>query len=83
MRFIYVLLPGGEAAIREPWRMAVSYLAHHSGREFLKPGFPKPDTPFVRQLNRPKVDTLLRMMEQGVNSPLTSVAGVCSMPSPR
>jgi hypothetical protein len=55
--------------------MAVSYLMHHFGRECLKPGFLKPDIPFVRQLNRPKVDTLLRMMEQGVNSPLTSSCG--------
>jgi hydrogenase maturation protein HypF len=68
--FEYVPLPGGERAIREPWRMAVSYLAHHFGRDFLKH-----DVSFVRQLNRPKVDVLLRMMEQGVNSPLTSSCG--------
>jgi hydrogenase maturation protein HypF len=68
--FEYVPLPGGAAAIREPWRMAVSYLAHHFGREFLKL-----DIPFVRQLNQVKVDLLLRMMEQGVNSPLTSSCG--------
>ena len=68
--FEYVPLPGGAAAIREPWRMAVSCLAHHFGREFLKL-----DIPFVRQLNQVKADLLLRMMEQGVNSPLTSSCG--------
>jgi hypothetical protein len=40
----------------------VSYLAHHFGGGFLKL-----DIPFVRQLKRPKVDLLLRVMEQGVN----------------
>jgi len=50
--------------------MAVSYLAQHFGREFLKL-----DIPFIRALDRRKVDFLLRMMEQGVNSPLTSSCG--------
>ena len=66
----YVPLPGGARAIREPWRMAVSYLAHYFGRDFLNSSIP-----FVRQLDRNKAETLIRMVEQGINSPLTSSCG--------
>jgi hydrogenase maturation protein HypF len=50
--------------------MAVSYLVHHFGRDFLE--LP---VPFVRSLDRSKADLALRMMERGVNSPLTSSCG--------
>lgn len=68
--FDYVPLPGGAAAIREPWRMAASYLMHYFGREFLK--FP---IPFVEQLNSQKTALLLQMVERKFNSPLTSSCG--------
>jgi hydrogenase maturation protein HypF len=68
--FAYVPMPGGTAAIREPWRMAVSYLAHDFGPKFLKL-----DIPFVRGLDRGKAETILRMIERRVNSPLTSSCG--------
>ncbi|MGH9678669.1 MAG: carbamoyltransferase HypF, partial [Candidatus Acidiferrales bacterium] len=68
--FAYVPMPGGAAAIREPWRMAVSYLAVHFGTEFLAR-----DIPFARELDRKKTETILRMIERGVNSPLTSSCG--------
>ena len=66
----YVKLPGGAAAIREPWRMAVSYLAHHFGSECA--GM---DIPFLRALDPRKLKLVLNMMKRGVNSPLTSSCG--------
>jgi hydrogenase maturation protein HypF len=68
--FDYVPMPGGEAAVREPWRMAVSYLFHHFGPEFLDFRIP-----FVRELDRTKVDVLFQMIAKGVNSPQTSSCG--------
>jgi hydrogenase maturation protein HypF len=68
--FAYVPMPGGNAAIHEPWRMAVSYLAQHFGRSFLEL-----DIPFTRQLDSRRVEVALRMMEREVNSPLTSSCG--------
>jgi hydrogenase maturation protein HypF len=66
----YIPLPGSSSAIREPWRMAVSYLAHYFGDEFLKL-----DIPFVHTLDRKKTELLLKMMHRRVNSPLTSSCG--------
>ncbi|MDR3677621.1 MAG: carbamoyltransferase HypF [Acidobacteriota bacterium] len=66
----YIPMPGGTAAIVEPRRMAISYLFHHFGRELLAL-----DIPFVRGLNRRRTETLLEVIERGVNSPLTSSTG--------
>ena len=66
----YVPLPGGEAAIRQPWRMAISYLQHCFGREFLKWNLP-----LVDQVSRKRVELLLQIIEGKVNCPLTSSCG--------
>jgi hydrogenase maturation protein HypF len=66
----YVPMPGGTAAIHEPWRMAVSYLAHHFGREFLKLKLP-----FLERFDRRTIDVLLQLMDRRVNCPLTSSCG--------
>ena len=65
----YVPLPGGEAAIREPWRMAVSYLVRHFGCDFVR------NLPLVADVPAKNLNVLFQMMEQGINSPLTSSCG--------
>jgi hydrogenase maturation protein HypF len=63
----YVPMPGGTAAIREPWRMAAVYLdAAFVGAV--------PDVGVVRR-NGAAWDPVLRMIRTGVNSPRTSSAG--------
>ena len=58
-------LPGGEAAIKEPWRSALSYLYQTFSREI-------PALPFLE--NRP-VKLILEVIDKGINSPLTSSCG--------
>ena len=65
----YVPLPGGEAAIREPWRMAVSYLVRHFGCDFVR------NLPLVKDIPPKNLNVVFGMMEQGINSPLTSSCG--------
>src|SRR5439155_24265042 len=62
-----VPLPGGEQAVRQPWRMEAVYLQQAYGDAFLEL-----DIPFVRQLNRPRWHTLTQMIARGINSPPTS-----------
>jgi hydrogenase maturation protein HypF len=50
--------------------MAVSYLVHHFGREFLNCNIP-----FVRELDRPTTGILLQIAENHIHSPLTSSCG--------
>ena len=68
--FEYLPLPGGVAAIHEPWRMAVSYLVHHFGRDFTQMKLP-----FLKEISDSKLQLVLRMLDRRVNSPLTSSCG--------
>jgi hydrogenase maturation protein HypF len=66
----YVPLPGGEQAVRQPWRMAAVYLARAYGDAFLEL-----DIPFVHQLDRSKWHVLAQMIARGINSLPTSSLG--------
>jgi hydrogenase maturation protein HypF len=61
----YVGLPGGEQAIRQPWRLAVAHLAD-AGAECPS---------LAARLNRAEVRLVRQMLEKRVNAPWTSSAG--------
>ncbi|MQA13532.1 MAG: carbamoyltransferase HypF [Pseudonocardiaceae bacterium] len=61
-------MPGGTAAIRQPWRMAAAYLDASFG------GDPPADLPVLAR-NTADWDTVVTMGRRGVNAPLTSSAG--------
>ncbi|MCF7823573.1 MAG: carbamoyltransferase HypF [Candidatus Marinimicrobia bacterium] len=58
-------LPGGEAAIKAPWRTGLSYLHHRYGRNL-------PDIP---ALAGRELSPIIEMIETNINSPLTSSCG--------
>ncbi|MBI3932057.1 MAG: carbamoyltransferase HypF [Acidobacteria bacterium] len=65
-----VPLPGGAAAIREPWRMAVAWLWRHYGRRFLDWRLPG-----LEKVGRRALETALALTERGLLSPRTSSCG--------
>jgi len=68
--FELVPMPGGDAAVREPWRMAAALLKTAYGDAMATL-----DLAFVRRLDPAAWRTLSRAIDRGLNAPLTSSAG--------
>ncbi len=66
----YIPMPGAAAAIKEPWRMGISYLHHALGKNFYNSGIP-----FLQKADKKKVQILINMISAKINSPLTSGMG--------
>ena len=65
-----VPMPGSSAAIKAPWRMALSYLRATFGENL-----PELDLPLLKKIEPQKVDIIVQMMEKNINCPQTSSLG--------
>ncbi|MBN1316324.1 MAG: carbamoyltransferase HypF [Anaerolineales bacterium] len=63
----YLPLPGGEGAIRRPYRIAMAYLQTLLGE--------MPDLPFMANISQEERRIIYQQVERGLNTPLTSSCG--------
>ncbi|MEG1617201.1 MAG: carbamoyltransferase HypF [Bacteroidales bacterium] len=64
--FPYVALPGGDMAVKQPWRSAIAYLDHY--------GHSVPEKLLARY-GEQKQEMILKMVHQDINAPLSCGAG--------
>ena len=68
--FRYIALAGGDTAVREPWRLALSYLLDTFGAQL-----DSIDLPLLRRVAPNKIATVRSMIERGINTVATSACG--------
>jgi len=71
----YVPMPGGEQAIKEPWRMAISYLYRIYGENLYNLSHLHPLIFINNGTKYKKSEIILKMLSQKINAPLTSSMG--------
>ena len=70
--FKYIPLPGGETAIREPWRVAVSYIRYITGDEVMDY---LESIGFIEKYGSDRIHAILGIIDNRDFSPLSSSAG--------
>ncbi len=68
--FRYIPLAGGDRAVREPWRLALSYLLDTFGAQI-----DSLDLPLFQRVPAKKIATVRSMIERGINTVETSACG--------
>jgi len=68
--FVYLPMPGSTAAIKQPWRMGLSYLFAAFGDEVKDLPLP-----FLRGIQGVRTTITLEMIKKRINAPLTSSLG--------
>ncbi len=63
-------MPGGTASIKEPWRMALSYLVRAFGEDLKRLKLP-----MLSNLSKMQIKTVLQMIAKKINCPMTSSCG--------
>jgi len=66
----YLPLPGGELAIKKPYRTAVAYLLSLLGENSLEYNLP-----FLQQIKPEEINIISEQIRKNINSPLTSSCG--------
>jgi hydrogenase maturation protein HypF len=66
----YLPLPGGDTAVKKPYRTALAYIIKLLGEKTLDSGFP-----FLKGIEDPEIEIIKQQVRTGVNTPLTSSMG--------
>ena len=66
----YIPMPGGETAIKKPYRMTISYLVNLLGEQTLNQRLA-----FLETVEEVELELIKKQIEKGINAPLTSSCG--------